>query len=147
MLHLNLLRELSCRISSYDTTRSSCSVFLNIGGSEGEHVVVVVFVINSLLFLCKGHSADSSGLSLLLTSPICFHTGSCDANTALLVDTYQSVVISSIPVSGLFPSVFRCHFLIQIIIGRQTKKTRMLYLVTVLCAMESCPFRHIIVWL
>lgn len=122
MLHLNLLRELSCCISAYDTTCSSCSVFLNIGGSEGEHVVVVVFVVNSLLFLCKGHSADSSGLSLLLTSPICFHTSSCDANTALLVDTYQSVVISSIPASGLFPSVFWCHFLIQIIIGRQTKK-------------------------
>lgn len=111
MLHLNLLQELSCHISAYDTTCSSRSVFLNIGGSEGELVVVVVFVINSLLFLCKGQSDDSSGLSLLLTSPICFHTSSCDTNAALLVDTYLSAVISSILVSGLFPSVWRCYFL------------------------------------
>ncbi len=80
MIHLNLLQELSSRISARDTTCSSRSVFLIIGGSEGQHVVV--FVINSLLFLSKGHSDDSSGLSLLMTSPICFHMSSSNTNTA-----------------------------------------------------------------
>lgn len=75
MLHLNLLQELSGRISACNTTRSSRWVFLNIGGSEGRRgVCSSVCDLNSLLLLCKGHSDDSSGLSLLLTSPICFHT-------------------------------------------------------------------------
>lgn len=99
---------------------SSHSVFLNIGGSEGQHVVV--FVINSLLFLSEGHSDDSSGLSLLLTSPICFHI-SCMLilHSSLLLR--HSSACSHIKQSCSFPVHPSILFLYHLLINLMSRYT------------------------